>query len=339
MRRSAMIVAAAVPLFLVACSTVQDVGTGIGNTVTSGVSTVAGGVRDVGRGMFGFARDDLDTLRQTQPTGPMFAQALAEGYTGLSESERQQYDWSSSSHFAEKGLQAARGTIVPPENPDSWNLNQTAKADVVQARQRLVNAINAGATAMPALAAKAQISFDCWVEQLDEGWQTEHIAACRRGMVAAIEGIENGMRQTAATQVVPQGTETRGPERYLVFFDWDRSDITPTARQVITEAVAAVNRRNTDMILVEGHADRSGSDQYNVALSQRRAEAVRQLLTQQGIPANRIDMQAYGESQPLVQTDDGVRNPQNRRAAIVIETGPVAQNPAEGPSRPGQSGG
>jgi OOP family OmpA-OmpF porin len=182
---------------------------------------------------------------------------------------------------------------------------------------------------MPAMAAKAQVSFDCWVEQLDEGWQTDHIAACRRNMMAAIEGIEQGMRQTAAAQPVPQGAETRGPERYLVFFDWDKSDITATARQVITEAAQAVTRRNLDVVMVEGHADRSGPDDYNVRLSQRRADAVRQVLVSQGIPANRIQTQAYGESQPLVPTEDGVRNAQNRRASVIIETGPVAATPIE----------
>jgi OOP family OmpA-OmpF porin len=319
-----MIAAAAVPLALAACSTAQDVGSSIGNTFSDGARVVGHGFRDV----FTLARDDLDVLQQTQPRGSQFARALAEGYTGLAESERQQYDWVSSDRFAEKGLKAAQGTIVAPENPDDWGLNRNVRGEVAQTRQRLVNAIGAGSSTMPALAAKAQVSYDCWVEQLDEGWQTEHIAACRRNMMAALEGLERG-RQTAAAQPVPQAAETRGPERYLVFFDWDKSHISPAARQVIGDAAQAVTRRNLDVVVVEGHADRSGSDDYNVRLSQRRADAVRQALVAQGIPANRIQTQAYGESQPLVQTEDGVRNPQNRRSSVIIETGPVAATPVE----------
>ena len=67
-----------------------------------------------------------------------------------------------------------------------------------------------------------------------------------------------------------------------------------------------------------GHTDRSGSEQYNMALSLRRAEAVKANMIRQGIPANAIVVIGKGESQPLVPTADGVREPQNRRVEIVI---------------------
>jgi outer membrane protein OmpA-like peptidoglycan-associated protein len=71
-------------------------------------------------------------------------------------------------------------------------------------------------------------------------------------------------------------------------------------------------------IEVSGHADRSGSDAYNQALSMRRAEAVAAELTRRGVPRTEMVIQAFGESRPLVPTADGVREPQNRRVEIIL---------------------
>jgi OOP family OmpA-OmpF porin len=105
---------------------------------------------------------------------------------------------------------------------------------------------------------------------------------------------------------------------YLVFFDFDRADLTDRARQIIAEAAQNAGRVQTTRIEVAGHADRSGSPQYNQRLSQRRADAVAAELTRQGIQRSQITVQAFGESRPLVATADGVREPQNRRVEIVL---------------------
>jgi outer membrane protein OmpA-like peptidoglycan-associated protein len=105
---------------------------------------------------------------------------------------------------------------------------------------------------------------------------------------------------------------------YLVFFDWDRADLTARAREIITEAAQNAGRVQTTRIEVAGHADRSGSPAYNQRLSQRRADAVAAELVARGISRNEISVSAYGESRPLVPTADGVREPQNRRVEIVL---------------------
>ena len=105
---------------------------------------------------------------------------------------------------------------------------------------------------------------------------------------------------------------------YLVFFDWDRADLTDRARQIITEAAGGARRVSATRIEVAGHADRSGTPQYNQRLSQRRADAVAAELVRQGVSRSDISITAFGESRPLVQTADGVREPQNRRVEIVL---------------------
>jgi outer membrane protein OmpA-like peptidoglycan-associated protein len=105
---------------------------------------------------------------------------------------------------------------------------------------------------------------------------------------------------------------------YLVFFDFDRADLTDRARQIIADAARASTQVQTTRIEVAGHADRSGNPQYNQRLSMRRAQAVGQELVRLGVPQGAIDLQAFGESRPLVPTADGVREPQNRRVEIVL---------------------
>jgi len=110
------------------------------------------------------------------------------------------------------------------------------------------------------------------------------------------------------------------PQPFLVFFDFDRSDITVEADRIIRSAADAWKRGQSTTLqtAVTGHTDRSGSDAYNQALSVRRANAVKARLVQYGVPANVVTTAGRGESEPLVPTADGVREPQNRRAEIVI---------------------
>ncbi|MFD1111518.1 OmpA family protein [Pseudoroseomonas ludipueritiae] len=130
----------------------------------------------------------------------------------------------------------------------------------------------------------------------------------------------NAPRPVAPAPVAPVAPAAApAPARtYLVFFDFDRADLTDRARQIIAEAAQNAGRTQTTRIEVAGHADRSGSPQYNQRLSQRRADAVAAELARQGIQRSQITVQAFGESRPLVATADGVREPQNRRVEIVL---------------------
>ncbi|TCZ66122.1 OmpA family protein [Roseicella aquatilis] len=123
----------------------------------------------------------------------------------------------------------------------------------------------------------------------------------------------------APPAVVAPVTAPAVARTYLVFFDWDRADLTERARQIIAEAADASRKTQTTRIEVAGHADRSGTPQYNQRLSQRRADAVAAELVRRGVNRGEIAVTAYGESRPLVPTADGVREPQNRRVEIVLK--------------------
>jgi outer membrane protein OmpA-like peptidoglycan-associated protein len=119
--------------------------------------------------------------------------------------------------------------------------------------------------------------------------------------------------------VAPEPAVQPAPSRtYLVFFDFDRADLTDRARQIIADAARASTQVQTTRIEVAGHADRAGNPQYNQRLSERRAAAVAGELERQGVPRSAMVIQGFGETRPLVPTADGVREPQNRRVEIVL---------------------
>ena len=105
---------------------------------------------------------------------------------------------------------------------------------------------------------------------------------------------------------------------YLVFFDWDRADLTDRARQIIADAARNARTVASTRIEVSGHADRTGTAVYNQRLSVRRGEAVAAELVRQGVARGEITVQGFGFERPLVPTAMGVREPQNRRVEIVL---------------------
>jgi OmpA-OmpF porin, OOP family len=106
---------------------------------------------------------------------------------------------------------------------------------------------------------------------------------------------------------------------FMVFFDWDRSNLSDQALATIQQAADSYKSRGSARITATGHTDTSGPESYNMALSLRRANTVKDALVRDGVPATAIAVIGRGESQPLVQTADGVREPQNRRVEIVVQ--------------------
>ena len=103
---------------------------------------------------------------------------------------------------------------------------------------------------------------------------------------------------------------------FIVFFNFDKSDLTPEAQAVVAEAAAAFKSTGSVSIAVVGHTDTVGSAAYNLPLSQRRAASVKAGLVANGVPGDVISTDGKGFSEPLVATGPGVKEPQNRRATI-----------------------
>ena len=114
------------------------------------------------------------------------------------------------------------------------------------------------------------------------------------------------------------------PHSYLVFFDFNKSDLTPQAVSIVNQAAANAGPAKVTQLTVTGHTDTVGSDAYNMRLSRRRAESVAAQLEKDGIPSSEIEIVAKGKRDLLVPTADGVKEPQNRRVQIVYGGGPTS---------------
>jgi outer membrane protein OmpA-like peptidoglycan-associated protein len=105
----------------------------------------------------------------------------------------------------------------------------------------------------------------------------------------------------------------------VIYFGWDIDTPPPESDAVVAQTVQSMNTCGWHSLSLAGHADRSGSDRYNMALSQRRANNVAAKLTGAGLPGEAISVKAFGESSPAVDTPDGVREPLNRRVEITAQ--------------------
>jgi OOP family OmpA-OmpF porin len=108
-----------------------------------------------------------------------------------------------------------------------------------------------------------------------------------------------------------------GAKTFLVFFDWDRADLTARSTGIIQDAASYSQGAHYTRIDVDGNTDTSGTPSYNQGLSERRARVVAGQLVADGVPQSAIQMHAYGDTHLLVPTGPNVREPQNRRVDIV----------------------
>lgn len=115
----------------------------------------------------------------------------------------------------------------------------------------------------------------------------------------------------------------------MVFFDYDMSSIRDDAAALLRQKVAILRASPQVRIRIEGHADERGSTEYNLALGNRRAEAIRQFMTGFGIAENRFEIVSFGEGRPLQQGANEAAWARNRRGQFVITAGATAINPAE----------
>lgn len=262
---------------------------------------------------------DIEAMRFVEPTGSAFTRALAEEYRRITLFEADDmYDWSDADHFADKGLAAAAGNMPPPEEIGAWDLPSDKVGELGSARARLVGLLDAGAREKaPGLAGRAQGRFDCWIEQQEENHQPDHIAACRDAFYAALAKLEEAMKPPPPPSAPP--APAAAPEPFIVFFEFDSAVLTAEGASVLDDAVAAAGDAGAVEFAVTGHADRSGSEDYNDRLSLRRANAVADALAARGIDPAKVSVGGRGESQPAVPTPDGVQEQANRRVVIVIQ--------------------
>jgi outer membrane protein OmpA-like peptidoglycan-associated protein len=119
----------------------------------------------------------------------------------------------------------------------------------------------------------------------------------------------------AAPPAPPPAAVAPQKQMFIVFFEFDKSALTADGRRVV-DAAAAAFKSGKSGVAVAGYTDLAGTQQYNLALSKRRADTVKTALVRDGVPAAAIDESWHGKENPRVPTANGVREPQNRRVEI-----------------------
>ncbi|WP_417518523.1 OmpA family protein [Minwuia sp.] len=247
---------------------------------------------------------------------PALAEALAREYSAMAAEEAVERDAADEAHFSAKAAEAAGNHSVKPDAPTSRTLAATDTAYAERTYQRILNAYDNGAAdTHPIELATAQAGYDCWLQESEEGYQLLHIWRCRDAANAALNAIE--APRVAVAEPKPMVMDA---QEFTIYFAFDSSELSPAAQDTIAAISSAYSQRDGDDVNVVGHTDTSGSNAYNLALSQRRADSVARALVNQGLSPDLIDEAAVGEIAPAVQTGDGVREPLNRRVVVTIES-------------------
>lgn len=167
----------------------------------------------------------------------------------------------------------------------------------------------------------------------EERRQAEEARAAEAAEIARLREEQERTREelrTTLSRLAEVRQEARGLVLTLpgsVYFAVNKSIVQPAMRSRLTEIARALSTAGDDSsILIEGHTDSDGSNEYNLELSRLRAEAVRSILVAGGVPSGRIETQGYGETRPIASNSTSTGKAQNRRVEIVLQGSAAAPN-------------
>lgn len=267
----------------------------------------------------------IDNVSGMTPKEGGFKTNLHRDYVDLARVELNEGDIYDASVFARRAEEAAMGQDIDPDI--LWDRHYTSSNfdTLSNERSRLMSALDGGGRdKFGDTAATAQSQFDCWAQELEENNQPDDIKNCRDGYETAIAALEEALKP----KPIAKKPEPRKPapapappvvRNFLLFFDFDSVELTAESQAIIEASVKTSRQVPVSVIEAIGHADSAGSDAYNFALSERRAEAVKAALVRLGVASDGVAVSWKGEKDPLIQTTDGIREPQNRRVEIVLK--------------------
>lgn len=261
------------------------------------------------------AGPDTAMLAKMPNKGTAFDKGLQAGYTELAKIEAAEYDFGDADHFGMKAMKAANGENVLPDRLYQRKLPKKYVGELQAAWQKLTLArTHGGKEKAPAALATAQTQFDCWIQEAEEDIQRIDISRCQIGFNAAMAEVNAAMKAMPAMAAPVKKAPSK--ESHLIYFGFNSAALAPSSMIVISDAAASI-KKGAKATFVIGHADLSGSDAYNRALADRRANAVIAALRKAGVKGG-ISKVVAGERDPAVKTEDGKKQGANRRVEIAI---------------------
>ena len=290
----------------------------------------------------GCAYHSIEKLKSTPNNNNQFSQALSDAYLEFALYEmNEMHDEIDSSYFAEKGYKARIGQEVLPELINNWDIDIVFLDEVNNKRKELISTLNSNrAKDFPILSARTQLGFDCWLEQLEESWQKDHIKKCYDMMNTGLETLSQSninhnrdivektiIKKKNIKKVITEKEEIKEIKnivnvddklKFEIYFAHNMYKLNNDIKYSIKKIYDNYIGTNNFTIEVIGHTDRSGSEQYNITLSKLRANSVKKYLKSLGIMEERISTFYFGEKKPKIITKDGIKEKINRRVEIFV---------------------
>ena len=294
----------------------------------------------------GCAYHSIEKLKSTPNNNNQFSQALSNAYLEFALYEmNEMHDEIDSSYFAEKGYKARIGQEVLPELSNNWDIDIVFLDEVNNKRKELISTLSSNrAKGFPILSARTQLGFDCWLEQLEESWQKDHIKKCYDMMNTGLETLSQSninhnkdivektiIKKKNIKKVITEKEEIKKIKeiknivnvddklKFEIYFAHNMYKLNNDIKYSIKKIYDNYLGTNNFTIEVIGHTDRSGSEQYNITLSKLRANSVKKYLKSLGIMEERISTFYFGEKKPKIITKDGIKEKGNRRVEIFVD--------------------
>ena len=241
------------------------------------------------------------------------------------------HDWNSAKLYSEKALKSLETDKIYPEEVSYWKLPDENVEEITIAYDNLMSIYNDAKVIDPMNLAKAISSLDCWSEQQEENWQTWDINSCKEDFLKTMHNIyekiaseekiiDNNdqiskLENTTSDDVTIVTKNKTNEVMQIIYFDFDKFNLSNVSKNKIKSFITK-NGSQINEYLVIGHTDTKGSKNYNLSLSIKRAEVVKEILIDYGIKSSSIKILGRGEETLAIQTPDDTKQPANRRVEI-----------------------
>ena len=275
-----------------------------------------------------------EQIKEIDATNPKtFQQHLLYNYQQNASFEAEEmHDWNSAKLYSEKALRALDGETIYPEEISYWKIPSEKAKDIISGYNNLLSIYDEAIFKDPKNLAKAISSLDCWAEQEEEKWQTWDIDKCKNDFHAAMHGIyniisdENNKKEAREelkesekdeSNVIVVTQNDKKEVMQIIYFDFDDSTLSQVSKNTLINFLNK-NKNKLSRYIIFGHTDTKGANDYNLNLSLKRAQAVKEILLNQGIFEKNVSVLGKGENQLAVSTPDETKHPANRRAEVKI---------------------
>lgn len=264
------------------------------------------------------ANMNIPGVRDMADEGSAFDTALHQNYADLAQAEYDEADWADARYFTSRSKMAAAGQDSGPQMIAERTLPEGTMGEIEVARADLLAALDGGGRDKAASpAARAQTSFDCWMQELEENIQQEDIDNCRSAFYQALAIVQAEIDTGSVAKAMPMAM----PVPMNVYFGFDKSEIDSKGMSVVDGIAEAYAKYNPAMISLVAYADRAGDAMYNDILAKSRVDAVVSALRAGGVPASKLAISISGEANVPVSTADGVAEQGNRVVTVTFEDG------------------